>query len=152
MKKTVIWIFLALLSGSILGKFTFDNYEKVDVKKVISIGKSVYMLKYGTYSSLEEMEQQVGNIERYVYIKTDDSVSAYLAMAVNKDNIEKVLTIYKSKGLNLSIDKIKIDNDEFIQNLNEYEKLLSATTDDNSLLIIEKQILASYSDLVVNYE
>ena len=48
------------------------------------------------------------------------------------------------------IKKVKIDNDEFIQNLNEYEKLLSATDDEASLLIIERQILSCYESVVQN--
>ena len=38
----------------------------------------------------------------------------------------------------------------FIQNLNEYEKLLSATDDEASLLIIERQILSCYESVVQN--
>ena len=49
-----------------------------------------------------------------------------------------------------TITKVKIDNDEFIQNLNEYEKLLSATDDEASLLIIERQILSCYESVVQN--
>ena len=36
------------------------------------------------------------------------------------------------------------------QNLNEYEKLLSATDDEASLLIIERQILSCYESVVQN--
>ena len=43
-------------------------------------------------------------------------------------------------------------NEEFIENLNEYEKLLKATDDYKSLLIIENQILSCYMNLVVDNE
>ena len=46
--------------------------------------------------------------------------------------------------------KEKNDNEEFIQNLNEDEKLVSASLDEKSLLIIEKQILSCYEELMVN--
>ena len=36
MKKTIIWVLFALLSGALLGKITFDRYEKIDTKNVIT--------------------------------------------------------------------------------------------------------------------
>ena len=62
----------------------------------------------------------------------------------------KLKKIYDAKKIKTTIAKVKIDNDEFIQNLNEYEKLLSATDDEASLLIIERQILSCYESVVQN--
>ena len=59
---------------------------------------------------------------------------------------------YKDKNINLTIVKINIENEEFIGNLNEYEKLLKATDDYKSILIIENQILSCYMNLVVDNE
>ena len=59
MKKTILWILVALISGGLLGKYTFDKYEDVEVKNVISINNDVYMIKYGTY-----LTQNHGNTER----------------------------------------------------------------------------------------
>ena len=63
---------------------------------------------------------------------------------------QKLKKIYDAKKIKTTIAKVKIDNDEFIQNLNEYEKLLSATDDEASLLIIERQILSCYESVVQN--
>lgn len=152
MKKTVMWIFLALLSGALLGKLTFDKYEKLDVRKVISFNDKIYMLKYGTYNSKEEMFDSVTTTERYVYTKKDGKFNAYVGFSVTKKNIEKVRDVYLAKNIKLSIEKGSIDNDEFIQNLNEYEKLLDATDDEKSLLIIQNQILSCYEKMVVKDE
>ena len=150
MKKTIIWILLALISGALLGKFTFDRYENIDTKNVISYDNYVYMLKYGKYDNFDEMKDKVIDVDRYIYIENDDKVTAYVAIAKTKENINKIKNIYANKNINLEIVKEKIDNEEFIQNLNEYEKLLSASLDEKSLLIIEKQILSCYEELMVN--
>lgn len=143
---------MALLSGALLGKFTFDKYEKIDTMNVISYDNYVYMLKYGTYSSQDEMTDKVINVDRYVFIEKDKKVTAYVGMSKTKESLTKIKKIYDNKNINVTIEKVKIDNDEFIQNINEYEKLLAATEDEKSLLIIENQILSCYESVVVNDE
>lgn len=152
MKKTILWILAALISGAILGKVTFDKYEKIDVQSVINFNNSVYMLKYGTYANLDEMYDKVTNVDRYVYIEKESGVSAYVGISTTKKNANKIKDIYLDKKIELTVEKVTIDNEEFIQNLNEYEKLLEATEDEKSLLIIQNQILSCYEETVVNNE
>lgn len=152
MKKTILWVLLALISGAILGKVTFDKYEKIDVQNVISYNNKVYMLRYGTYSDLDEMYEKVTDVDRYIYIEEEDGVSAYVGVSTTKKNANKIKDVYLDKKIELMVEKVTINNDEFIQNLNEYEKLLDATEDEKSLLIIENQILSCYEETVVNNE
>lgn len=152
MKKTLLWIILALISGAILGKLTFDKYEKVDTKNVISYNRNLYALCIGEFNTLDEMNKKFNYLERYVYIKYEDSYKAYIAFSKTEENIDKLSKIYKNKNLNVKKEKVEIDSDEFIQNLNEYEKLLSVTDDEKSLLIIENQILSCYDSVVVKDE
>lgn len=152
MKKTIFWIFFALASGSLLGKITFDKYKNIDIENVIKLDTNVYMLKYKTYSSIDSMKDDITQIDRYIYIEKDNHVTVYIAISLEERNIDKINDIYKKKNILLSKEFININNDEFIQNLKEYEKLLSATEDEKSLLIIQNQILSCYEKLVVNNE
>lgn len=135
-----------------MGKVTFDKYEKIDVQNVISYNNKVYMLRYGTYSDLDEMYEKVTDVDRYIYIEEEDGVSAYVGVSTTKKNANKIKDVYLDKKIELMVEKVTINNDEFIQNLNEYEKLLDATEDEKSLLIIENQILSCYEETVVNNE
>mgnify|MGYP000244291108 FL=1 len=143
---------MALVSGAFLGKTTFDRYKKVDSINVISNNTNVYALRYGKYANLDEMQDDVTHVDRYIYIESKDDVSAYVALATTRDSINKIKKVYKDKNLNLTVSKVNIENEEFIENLNEYEKLLKATDDYKSLLIIENQILSCYMNLVVDNE
>ena len=117
MKKTFIWIFVALLSGSFLGKLTFDKYKKVDTVQVIN-NTNVYALRYGKYANLDEMQDDVNKVDRYIYIESENDISAYVALATTRESINKIKKIYKDKNINLTIVKINIENEEFIGNLN----------------------------------
>ena len=152
MKKTILWALLAIISGAVLGLLTFNRYKDFEVEKVISYNDNVYALYYGTYNTVEQMNNSMKDIDRYIYIKEGNMIKSYIALAANKKNIVKLKKVYKNIGINTKVVKVNIDNDEFIQNLNEYEKLLSATEKENSLIIIENQILSCYEELVVQDE
>lgn len=152
MKKTIIWIMFAILSGAVLGKVTFDKYSSLKVDEVISYNTNTYMLKYKTYSSKKKMEEDVKKIDRYIYIKEGNDITVYLAITSSKDNIKKIKKIYDEENIKTSIKRVDIENEEFIQNLNEYEKLLTAAYSKSSLITIENQILSCYEKLVVNDE
>lgn len=143
---------MALLSGAILGKLTFDRYENLEVEKVVNLNDKIYMLKYGSYDNEEAMAENVTLVERYVFIENDGKFSAYVGASTTKKNAQKIADIYASKNVKLTIEKVTINNDEFIQNLNEYEKLLEATEDEKSLLIVQNQILSCYEQMVVKDE
>ena len=131
---------------------TFNFYDNVDTQNIISYDENVYLLKYGTYKTLDEMKDKVLDIDRYIYIEENGKFTSYVAITKTKENINKIKKIYDSKDIKLTVEKRKIDNEEFIQNLNEYEKLLSATEEENSLLIIEKQIISCYESMVMARE
>ena len=152
MKKTILWIIFAVVSGVVLGRITFEKYDSLKVEEVISFNKNTYMLRYKTYDNINEMEKDIHDIDRYIYIEDDKKVIVYVAITSNKDNIKKIRKLYSDKGIKTSIEKVEIDNDEFMQNLNEYEKLLTAAESESSILTIENQILSCYEQLVVNNE
>lgn len=152
MKKTIIGIIIAILAGVLLAKLTFDKYEKVDTKNVISYDDEVYMLKFGSYDSKDEMQRSALDFERYIYIEKEGKVTVYIGIAKTRENIEKIKNVYDDKNVKTTVETVTINNDEFIQNLNEYEKLLDVTEDANSLLIIENQILSCYEDIMVKDE
>ena len=152
MKKTLIWILLAGISGIILGRLTFNKYENLTVENTIKLDDGVYMLKYGIYDSFDLMINDMSSIERFVYIKENEKYKVYIAISKSMDNINKIKKIYDNKNYNLEIEQVNIDNNEFILNLDEYEKLLDACEDEKSILIVVNQILSCYEKLVSNDE
>ena len=152
MKKTILWILLAGISGIILGRLTFNKYENLTVENTINLDDGVYMLKYGIYDSFDLMINDMSSIERFVYIKENEKYKAYIAISKSMDNINKIKKIYDNKNNNLEIVQVKIDKNEFILNLDEYEKLLDACEDEKSILIVVNQILSCYEKLVSNDE
>ena len=151
MKKNILLILIALITGGLLGKFTFERYEALETKEVSINTNYAYFLRYGTYDSYEKMNESVNSVERFIYIQTNDSYEAFVGVTKSKESADKIAKVYNEKGSRVEIVKKQIDADKFIESLDEYEKLILVTDDANGLLMIEKQILSKYEEFVVNY-
>lgn len=149
MKKIILSIFLAILLGAILGKITFDKYDQNNIRKVIKLDDNLYMLKYSSYKSYNDMVKGTYEFDRYVYIKKNNGYTVYTAISKTRENIDKINKLYDNKYI---VQKVNVSNDEFIQNLDEYEKLLTLANDKETIMVIENQILSCYEKMVVNNE
>ena len=149
MKKIILSIFLAILLGAILGKITFDKYDQNNIRKVIKLDDNLYMLKYSSYKSYDDMVKGTYEFDRYVYIKKNNGYTVYTAISKTRENIDKINKLYDNKYI---VQKVNVSNDEFIQNLDEYEKLLTLANDKETIMVIENQILSCYEKMVVNNE
>lgn len=150
MKKKVLSILFAIIFGLLIGKGIINKYDNNAIVAAKTFDNEVYAILYGSYNSLKEVDENTRELDKYIYIEEGNLYYVYLALTKTKENAVKFKNIYKDLNNKVSIVKINIDNNEFILNLEEYEKLLNETTDKNSLIIIENQILACYLDTVVN--
>lgn len=152
MKKIILWSLIAILSGLFLGYKTFKKYNNIDIKNVSMLDNGVYMIKYGSYNSYDDMINKTNNIDRFIYINDNNKYTSYIGVTKNKKNAEKVKKIYIDKKDNLKVEKIYIENEEFIRNLDEYEKLIDKTNDEEAIKTLQNQILSCYEKLVAESE
>ncbi len=150
MKKKILSILFAIIFGLLIGKGIIDKYDNNTIVSAKTFNNEVYAIYYGSYNSLKDVDKNTKELDKYIYIEESNIYYVYLALTKTKENAIKFKNIFSSLKTKVSIVKINIDNNEFILNLEEYEKLLNETTDKNSLVIIENQILACYLDTVVN--
>ena len=150
MKKKILSILFAIIIGLLIGKVIISKYDNNTIITAKTFDNEVYAIFYGSYNSLKEVDENTKEVDKYIYIEETNVYYVYLALTKSRENAIKFKDIYKHLSNKVSIVKINIDNNEFILNLEEYEKLLSETNDKNSLMIIENQILACYFDTVVN--
>ena len=150
MKKKVLSILFAIIFGLLIGKGIINKYDNNAIVAAKTFDNEVYAILYGSYNSLKEVDENTRELDKYIYIEEGNLYYVYLALTKTKENAIKFKNTYKDLNNKVSIVKINIYNNEFILNLEEYEKLLNETTDKNSLIIIENQILACYLDTVVN--
>lgn len=152
MKKYLISIISCVLVGLLMGKIIFEQYKSNDTLAVstTSISEEVYFFQTGVYSSLDNMKKAMSNINSYAYILEDNKYYVFLAITKNEENKEKLKNYFNSLSYNIYIKKITIDNEAFLNTLNEYDKLLKDASSNSDIKKINDAVLEKYEELVNN--
>lgn len=148
--KRYFWsIFLSLIVGVYLGKFTLNQYHDFNVFPAFSGYETIYFLEQGVYSDEEVMKNSMSSFNYYIYSSDEDGYHTYVGITKNYENALKVKEFYKEKGYDIYVKENDIKNNSFISVLNQYDILLSSA-DNNNIDSICNQILSSYEELVIN--
>ena len=147
-KSFFITMLVAILIGAVLGNFLFEQY-KLESESVIKEVNSTYFLMEGSYSTKEQAKKTVTNIEPYLIVKEDSNYIVYLAITSSNDNLEKLKKRWKEKGVNASIKKMSIENEEFLANLEQMDILLNKAKTNDEVNSINEVVLANYQEFVL---
>lgn len=149
-KSFFITMLVAIVIGSVLGNFLFEQY-KLESETVVKEVNSTYFLMEGSYSTLEQAEKAVSdsNIETYLIVKEDANYIIYLSITKDNNNLEKLEKLYKDLGINSTIKKMSIENEEFLANLEQMDILLNKTSSNDEILAINEVVLANYQEFVL---
>ena len=139
LKKIFIPIFLSVICGSICGRLLFSIYED----KAVSILDSnvIYMLIDSTYNDYDSMK--ASSLSNYIYYEDDGKYTAVVGITKNKDNIEKIEKIYNK---DLDVKEYLLSDKEIINKINDYDKRIESSSDDEEIRGIVLEMLEIYKD------
>lgn len=132
----------AVILGSISGKLLFSKYKDDSFND----GKNLYFLQEGVYDSKESLESNTKDIKGKLVIPNKDKYYVYVGITGTNDNVEKIKKVYTKKGYSIYKKQIKVDNLEFINNIEQFDILLDNAS-NNDILTIEEVVLSNYEDL-----
>ena len=147
MKKFIFPIFLAIITGGIMAYIVFSQYNTTKIKTVFNESEKVKLLQIGVYSSLKSMKESMKDIEYYIYNKDQNMYYVYVGITNNKEVLEKLKNYYSSRGYDIYVKDVIIDNEKFIQILNQYDNLLIKRNDEETLKTVSIKILKKYEEL-----
>lgn len=151
--NTYLPLILCLTVGFFMGKLMFSQYDdKQGLKLVSSASEKVYFIQQGVYSSKESMEKNTSNLTYYIYTIDNDRYYVYIGITKNEENLDKLKGYFDSLGYNIYVKEFYISSESFITVLDQYETMLSETTDSKTIGAICSQILSKYEELVINSE
>ena len=61
---------------------------------------------------------------------------------------KKIKKIYSDKGYNIYIKEVKLNNEEFYNNVTQFDLLINNTNNSNEILTITEVVLANYEEIV----
>lgn len=144
--KFLIPIIASIAIGFIFGKVFFNQYENNSLT-TFNEGEKTYFISIGTYSSLREIKDQ----NNYLVLLQNDGYHVYTGITQNKKNCEKIQEIYKEIANNTYVEEIYLTNQNFLNILKEYDKIVSFASNED-IKSIEKIVISNYKEMVKDYE
>ena len=146
MKNKLVVALIFIISGIVVGN---NLYNKVDFKllKTFKENNDFYLLQLGTYDTKEIMQRDTRDINPKVYEVKNDKYYVYVGISSNINNIDKIKGIYKDEELTTKV--INIKNEEFINNLRQFDILIDNTDDKDEILTIEEVVLSSFNKKIL---
>ena len=149
MKKTlilgVVFILLGAIIGSNIRKYNYDS-----VKEIIKKDETFYFLQEGVYEKEENLEKNTKNLEQKVIEYKDKKYYVYLGITKDKKIAQKLNNIYEKKGLKLYEKEQTINNEEFNNNVTQFDLLINSSNNEDEILAIEEVVLANYDEIINN--
>lgn len=149
MKKYFWSIFLSLVVGIYLGKFTLSQYDDFNIFPVSFSSDTLYFLQQGVYSNINVMKNNMVDFQYYIYDSEDDGYHTYVGITKNRENALKIKEFFKERGYDIYVKEVSVSNSSFVSVVSQYDILLSEATGD-AIESICNQVLSSYEELVIN--
>ena len=146
MKKKIIITLTILLIGIVLGTKIYS--AKTSIENVFAEGRIYYFLQEGIYSSKKIMEENTQNISPKIINYDNNKYYVYIRIKKDEENAKKIKKIYSDKGYNIYIKEVKLNNEEFYNNVTQFDLLINNTNNSNEILTITEVVLANYEEIV----
>ena len=148
MKKYILSISVALIIGTIFGKFFLEQYDSYEgIRFSSNEGEMLYFIRYGIYASEAEMEKNTLSLVNYVYNIIDDKYYVYIGITKEHDNLIKLNNYYSSLGYQTITEEFLITNKEFLDELVNFDSILANTNDEVVISSISSLILEKYEEI-----
>ncbi len=145
MKKTFLASIILICIGAFLGNYLKENSP--NIKNVFNEGKTYYFLQEGVYSNEKAMKENTKELATKLVDNHNDKYYVYLGITRTEKNASKLKEMYKDKGYQVYIKEVNLNNEEFYNNVTQFDLLLENTKEENEILTIEEVILANYEEL-----
>lgn len=149
MKKTITWGIAFVILGFALGEVIFSNKDVI-LDSINSHSEKYYFLQEGIYSDQEILETNLSKITQKVIDYQNNKFYVYVGITKDKDVANKLQAIYEKQGLKVIQKEKFLDNEEFSNDVTQFDLLINATNESEEILTIEEVVLASYDETIKN--
>ena len=145
-KKIILSVVFTMLLGIATAKVVYSKTISSDDKKS---NNTVYFLQLGVYTNKNSMQLDTKSIENKIVTQENDKYYVYVGISKSKKNLEKISKLYKNDGYSLYIKEMSVLNNEFLVNLEQFDKLIESAKTNEEINTINMVILSSYEEMVI---
>jgi len=136
-----ISICCALLLGYLCAHFIFKEYS--DTVSAFSETNNVFFLQYQVALSDNSMDIP------FIKVESDGKHYIYVGITTDYQNAKKIQSVYQDKNKELYIKEDYVDNEEFVNELSQYDILLNSADEEQEVISVLSTILSSYEEFVL---
>ena len=141
MLLAVIFVILGAICGNYL-------YKKApNTVSVFQTNQTFYFLQEGMYSSKDIMQENVGDLTNKLVVLEDNKYYVYVGITMDQDNAYKIKKIYEDMGYQIYIKKLTVNNEEFANNVSQFDLLVRESDTTEDVLTVEEVVLANYEQI-----
>lgn len=142
MVLAVVFVVLGAICGNYL-------YEKAPESiSVFRENDTYYFLQEGAYSSKKIMQENVKDLTNKLTTFEDNKYYVYVGITKNKKNALKIQKIYEDIGYQIYIKEVVLDNEEFANNVTQFDLLVNESESSEDVLTVEEVVLANYEEII----
>lgn len=148
MKKTLKISIFSIVLGAIAGIILNNTYKEKLSKNFLNEEKTYYFIQEGVYSSTSSMQENTKDLLVKTVDSKNDKQYVYLGITRDEKNAKKLKEIYENKGYQIYIKEQNLSNEEFYNNVTQFDILINSTNKESEILTIEEVVLANYEELI----
>lgn len=148
MKKTLKISIFSIALGAIAGIVLNNTYKEKLSNSFLNEGKTYYFIQEGVYSSTSSMQENTKDLLVKTVDSKNDKQYVYLGITRDEKNAKKLKEIYENKGYQIYIKEQNLSNEEFYNNVTQFDILINSTNKESEILTIEEVVLANYEELI----
>lgn len=149
MKRFFITSLFFILLGIIIGRIIFLEQ---DILKIFKSKDNYYFLQEGIYQDNNIFENNALNIKDSIIEYKNNKIYVYIGITKDLEIAEQLVEIYKKKNINLSIKEKSISNEEFKNNVEQFDLLIKSSKQEDEIIKIQEVVLANYEEIIKNRE
>ena len=142
LKNTFYLVFSTAILGSIFGTLLYNTYSK-DIS-VFGESNLYYFLQEGAYSSKELVGANTKKLDTKLVVEEDGMFYVYVAITRDKDVRDQITSLYKEKNIELYSKEKSVKNEEFQNNIDQFDLLLRSSTTIEEINSISDVALSNY--------
>ncbi|MCI6899157.1 MAG: hypothetical protein MR846_00940 [Tenericutes bacterium] len=148
MKKTLKISIFSIALGAIAGIILNNTYKEKLSNSFLNEEKTYYFIQEGVYSSTSSMQENTKDLLVKTVDSKNDKQYVYLGITRDEKNAQKLKEIYENKGYQIYIKEQNLSNEEFYNNVTQFDILINSTNKESEILTIEEVVLANYEELI----
>ena len=148
MKKKIFLGLLFLLSGYMIGKICYLKYQNYYINQK----EKYYFLQEGIYSNNEFLEHtNTIDLKTILIEYRNNQIVVYCAITRDMDVVDRIIKLYENKGIELELIEKNLHNEEFKNNVEQFDLLIKTAQSEEEILKIEEVVIANYEELIKKY-